>query len=81
MKNQITAGTVARTIVLLLALANQVLTMCGIPVLPIADETVNTAVSTVWTIVAAVVAWWKNNSFTQAAIEADEVLERKRKGA
>ena len=81
MNTKVTAGTVARTIVLLLALANQVLTMCGIPVLPIADETVNTAVSTVWTIVAAVVAWWKNNSFTQAAIEADEVLERKRKGA
>ena len=29
MNNNISAGTIARTIVLLLALANQVLAMCG----------------------------------------------------
>ena len=76
---KISAGTVARTIVLLLALVNQVLSMLGIPVLPIEDEAINTAVSTLWTIIAAVVAWWKNNSFTTAALEADQVLAEKRK--
>ena len=38
MKNNITAGTIARTIVLILALANQVLAMCGKQVLNIADD-------------------------------------------
>ena len=76
---KISAGTVARTIVLLLALVNQVLSMLGIPVLPIEDEAINTVVSTMWTIIAAVVAWWKNNSFTTAALEADQVLAEKRK--
>ena len=76
---KISAGTVARTIVLLLALVNQVLSMLGIPVLPIEDEAINTVVSTLWTIAAAVVAWWKNNSFTTAALEADQVLAEKRK--
>lgn len=76
---KISAGTVARTIVLLLALVNQVLSMMGIPVLPIEDEAINTVVSTLWTIIAAVVAWWKNNSFTTAALEADQVLAEKRK--
>lgn len=76
---KISAGTVARTIVLLLALVNQVLSMLGIPVLPIEDEAINTVVSTLWTVIAAVAAWWKNNSFTTAALEADEVLAAKRK--
>lgn len=76
---KISAGTVARTIVLLLALVNQVLSMLGIPVLPIEDEAINTVVSTLWTVIAAVAAWWKNNSFTTAALEADQVLAEKRK--
>ena len=71
--------SLSRTIVLLLALVNQVLSMLGIPVLPIEDEAINTVVSTLWTIIAAVVAWWKNNSFTTAALEADQVLAEKRK--
>ena len=76
---KISAGTVARTIVLLLALVNQVLSMLGIPVLPIEDEAINTVVSTLWTVIAAVAAWWKNNSFTTAALEADQLLAEKRK--
>ncbi len=67
----ITKGTLARTIILALALINQVLSVCGIAVLPIEDGQIETMVSTAWTVVAAVTAWWKNNSFTSAAIAAD----------
>lgn len=74
MKNNITAGTIARTIVLILALANQVLAMCGKQVLNIADDDIYQIVSIVFTIGASAVAWWKNNSFSQAAIKADEVM-------
>lgn len=38
MNNNITVGTIARTIVLILALANQVLAMSGKQVLNIADD-------------------------------------------
>lgn len=75
MNNNITAGTIARTIVLLLALTNQVLAMSGKQVLNIADDDIYQVVSIVFTIGASVIAWWKNNSFSQAAIKADKYKE------
>ena len=48
--------------------------MAGIQVIPIDDETINALVTTAWTVAAALAAWWKNNSFTQKAIEADKVM-------
>ena len=68
----ITKGTLARTIILALALINQILSVCGIAVLPIEDGQVETLVSTTWTVAAAVAAWWTNNSFTRPAIAADQ---------
>ena len=76
MNNNISAGTIARTIVLLLALANQVLVMCGKQVLNIADDDIYQIVSIVFTIGASAVAWWKNNSFSLAAINADKFLKK-----
>ena len=73
-KMNITSGTVARTIILVLALLNQILTAMGHSVINISDENINTLVSTGFTIVTAIVAWWKNNSFTQSALKADEVM-------
>lgn len=75
MDNKISAGTIARTIILALALVNQCLSMAGIQIIPIADEDINTLVTTLWTVCASLVAWWKNNSFTQKAIEADKVMK------
>ena len=76
MNNNITAGTIARTIVLLLALANQILAMCGKQVLNIADDNIYQVVSIVFTISTSILAWWKNNSFTPNAVKADEVLKQ-----
>ena len=69
MNNNITVGTIARTIVLILALANQVLAMCGKQVLNISDDDIYQVVSIVFTIGASAVAWWKNNSFSQTALK------------
>lgn len=74
----ITAGTLARTIILALALVNQILSATGHPVLPIEDAQVETLVSTAWTVIAALIAWWKNNSFTAAAKAGDEVMEQEK---
>ena len=72
----ISAGTVARTACLLLALTNQLLSALGKPVLPIESETVEQLVTAGITSIAALVAWGKNNSFTTAALEADKTYDR-----
>ena len=72
----ISAGTVARTACLLLALVNQVLSALGKPVLPIESATVEQLVTAGITTVTALVARWKNNSFTPAALEADKTFDR-----
>ena len=74
----ISAGTITRTAVLLLALTNQILSACGKPVLPIESATVEQLVTAGITTVSALVAWWQNNSFTAAAIQADKYLEDKK---
>ena len=75
----ISAATVARIAVLGLALINQLLSATGKPVLPIDNEQVEQLVSASFTIGAALTSWWYNNSFTQAAIKADEEYERQKK--
>ena len=64
--------TIVRTIVLALALLNQILSATGHAVLPVEDAQVETLITTVATIGAALWAWWKNNSFTTSALMADE---------
>lgn len=71
--------TIIRTICLVLALVNQILLAFGKQALPISDEEVYTIVSTVVTIAVAMWNWWKNNSFTQPAIMADQYMEELRK--
>ena len=72
----ISAGTITRTAVLLLALTNQILSACGKPVLPIESATVEQLVTAGITTVAALISWWKNNSFTATAVAADSYLAR-----
>ena len=79
MSNHTSTATIARTAVLLLALTNQVLSACGKPLLPLESQTVEQLVTAGITTVAALVAWWKNNSFTPAAIQADGYLARLKK--
>ena len=69
----ISAGTIARTACLLLALTNQVLSALG---KPIESQTVEQLVTAGITTVAALVAWWKNNSFTPAALQADQTYDK-----
>ncbi len=76
MRDKITAGTIARTICLALALINQVLVMTGHSIIPIEDGTVEVLVTNIATIAAALAAWWKNNSFTLKAIAADKQLHK-----
>ena len=70
--------TIARTIVLFLALANQIMVAFGWTPIEIEEDSLYTLVSTIVTLVTAIWAWWENNSFTQAALKADEVLKEEK---
>lgn len=69
-----TVETIIRTIVLAVTLLNQVLTMLGKNPLPFAEDELYALLTNAATIAAVLWAWWKNNSFTPAAIKADEYL-------
>ena len=71
-----TAGTLVRTVTLVVALLNLVLTSFGKNPLPFSDEQIYTGLSALVTVAAALAAWWKNNSFTCCARQADEVATR-----
>lgn len=75
MKN-IKTETIVRTVILIVALINQALTVAGKSLLPITDDQITEVITLVITIGASLWAWWKNNSFTQAAIEADKVKDQ-----
>lgn len=72
---KIEPATIARTAVLALALANQILSVAGMSPLPIDSATLEPWVTTGITTAAALWAWWKNNSFTPEAIRADELMK------
>ncbi len=72
----IKSDTIARTIVLALALINQVLAIIGKDALPFTEDNVYQICTLIATLITSGIAWWKNNSFTQAAIEADELKKK-----
>lgn len=72
----IKSDTIARTIVLALALINQVLAIVGKDALPFTEDSVYQICTLIATLVTSGIAWWKNNSFSQAAIEADELKKQ-----
>ena len=72
MNHKTAPATIARTAALALALTNQVLSATGHAMLPIESAQLEQLVSTGLTVAAALISWWKNNSFTPEAIEADD---------
>ena len=76
----ISKDTIIRTIILIIALINQILTVFNINPLPFSNEEIYTVVSTIVTTVASIWAWWKNNSITKNAIAADQYLKELKEG-
>ena len=71
----ITKDTWVRIIGLVLVLINQVsISFFNFQILPFDDAEVYEKVSSVLTVIMAIVAGWKNNSVTVQAQEADKVL-------
>lgn len=73
--NKISVGTISRTFVLFVALLNQFLTITGKNPLPFSEDEIYNGISMLLTAAASLWAWWKNNSFTKAAIAGDAYKE------
>ncbi len=70
-------GTIIRSTVLIFALLNQVLAAFGKSPLPFSEAEVEQAVSAIITVVAALVAWFKNNYVTEKGKAQARELEKK----
>ena len=71
---KVSKETIIRTVLLVATLVNTILTTLGLNPLPFSDSQIYEALSTIFTAITAVWAWWKNNSFTKAAIKADKYM-------
>lgn len=71
-KLKVSVGTWVRTIALLVVFVNQLLAIYGKSPIPFNEEQVELVVSTILTGIVSLWTWWKNNSFTKKAIEADK---------
>lgn len=66
---------IVRLIVSVIAVVNSVCTMAGFPLLNLGEEQVSDVVSVVVLVAAWAWGFWKNNNFTQAAKDAQAVLD------
>ena len=74
MSKKIPTETIIRAIVLFVTLVNTILTMSGKNPLLFAEDELYAWLSAAATVAATLWAWWKNNSFTPEAIQADKYL-------
>ena len=80
MNTKPSTGTVARLICLVLSTINQIILMnTGKSFLPVESEQLEDALSTILFVAAAGWAYWKNNSWTKEAIEADDTMHLNKK--
>lgn len=75
---KISKSTIVRTILVALVIINFILERCGVDVIPTDEHTVLMFVETVIEIAVLAVGFWKNNSFSEKAIKADEFLKQLR---
>lgn len=73
-KYKISPGTIARYIILILSLINLVLEHTGHGVIPIDNELFTEFITLTWVIVSSLIAAYKNNSTSQAALAGDALM-------
>lgn len=75
---KISKSTIIRAILVAIVIINFVLEKLGVDLIPVNESLIAMIVETVIEIAVIVVGFWKNNSFSQAAIRADEFLKELR---
>ena len=77
--NKISKGTIVRTVMLVIVLVNMALKALGKPLINIDEGSVGCFIEYAFNALVMVVSFWKNNSFSKAAIKADELLNKLKK--
>lgn len=72
---KISKTTIIRTILIAIVIINFVLEKFGIDLIPADESAITMFVETIIEIAVIAVGFWKNNSFSQNAIKADEFLK------
>ena len=72
---KITKGTIIRTILLVITLINMGLQHFGIDIIKVDEASIASLVECVIQLAIIIVGFWKNNSYTDKAIKADEYLK------
>lgn len=72
---------IVRLIVSVIAVINSICSMAGFPLLDLGEEQVSDVVSAVLLVAAWAWGFWKNNNFTQAARDAQKVLDSEKSQA
>lgn len=76
----ISKGTIVRTIMLIIVIVNLILKACGKPLIDVEEHTLFYWLEVVLEIGVIITTFWKNNSFSKAAIKADEFLRKLKNG-
>lgn len=76
--SQVNAGTVVRLIMVLISCILYVVKVCGIEIPLIDESVVSSIVIVVFGLISFLQAYWKNNSWTKAAQEADAIMQEKK---
>ncbi|MCM3616163.1 phage holin [Sutcliffiella horikoshii] len=63
----VSKGAWFRIVFLIFALVNQLLVVYGKSPLPFTEAQLEQIFSLLWTAVAAIIAWWKDNDWTEKA--------------
>lgn len=66
---------IVRLVVLVILLINQTLITLGWNPIPFSEEEIYEVISSIATVTVALWAWWKNNSVTKEAQEADNLMK------
>ena len=72
---KISKWTIVRTIGIVLVMVNMILQRMGYDVINVSESEILALVEVLIEVAVIVVAWWKNNSFSENAIKADEFLK------
>lgn len=72
---KISKGTIVRTIMIVLVIVNMILGRMGYDIIDVDENEVLEVVEILIEIAIIVVGFWKNNSYTEKAIRADEFLK------
>lgn len=72
---KISKGTIVRTVMLVIVIINLVLKQLGHDLINVSESEILSVVEMIIEVAVIAVSFWKNNSYTQNAIKADEFLK------